>query len=239
MQRLTAESDRLTHAVDSWNMWYIGFGLAALVIAFLVFFAQWRIIRKGRELASVQSDLIAAKDRQSVADSKDQDERIAAAQNKAADSDKAAGQANERAGHAEERAANAEASLASAEQHAAEANAKAEGFRADIAEANASAAQAEAQVADAHRAAAEANRIAESERLARLQLEARLADRVITPNQQMRLAQAFAPLRGQTVDVVKSFVKNGTRPHRARMISLSPVPLLCRMMGWRVVGATL
>lgn len=90
-------------------------------------------------------------------------------------------QANERANKAQE-------SLALAEQHSAEANAKAEGFRRDIAQAN--------------ERAAEANRIAEQERLARLQIEARLADRVITPLQEQQMEAAFAPLKGKTVDVV-------------------------------------
>ena len=38
---------------------------------------------------------------------------------------------------------------------------------------------------------------------------------------------------------LSSFVKNGTRPQRASTISRSPDFLLCRMMGWCVVGATL
>ncbi len=88
---------------------------------------------------------------------------------------------------ANERAAKAQESLALAEQHSAEANAKAEGFRLDIAQANAR--------------AAEANRIAEQERLARLQLEARLADRILLPTQEQNLEKAFTGLKGKTVDV--------------------------------------
>ena len=91
------------------------------------------------------------------------------------------------AAEANERATNAQGSLALAEQHSAEANAKAEGFRLDIAKAN-------------ERAAA-ANETAEREGLARLQLEARLADRIITGDQKTRLKVAFATIRGQTVDV--------------------------------------
>jgi hypothetical protein len=96
--------------------------------------------------------------------------------------------ANRGAAEANERATKAQASLALAEQHSAEANAKAEGFRLDIAQANAR--------------AASANETAERERLARLQLEARLADRVITPDQKQRITEAFASMGGQTVDVV-------------------------------------
>jgi prephenate dehydrogenase len=88
---------------------------------------------------------------------------------------------------ANERAAKAQESLALAEQHSSEANAKAEGFRRDIAQAN--------------ERAAEANRIAEQERLARLQIEARLADRIISPVQEQKMEAAFAPLKGKTVDV--------------------------------------
>jgi hypothetical protein len=57
------------------------------------------------------------------------------------------------------------------------------------------------QIAQANERAAAANEIAERERLARLQLEARLADRVITPDQQRRIMEAFASMKGQTVDV--------------------------------------
>ena len=82
--------------------------------------------------------------------------------------------ANKAAAEANERAAKAQASLGLAEQHAAEANTKAEGFRRDIAIANVS--------------AASANETAERERLARLQLEAKLADRVLTADGQAHLA---------------------------------------------------
>jgi hypothetical protein len=123
----------------------------------------------------------------------------------------------------QERAAKAEASIALAAQYAAEANTKAEGFKLEIAQANEAAARAQAQVAsanvaskeavakvadaearisEANRAAAEAHVTAERERLARLQLEARLADRVITPDQKQQIAAVFAPIKGQTVDVV-------------------------------------
>ncbi|HWX53666.1 MAG TPA: hypothetical protein VN176_03645 [Verrucomicrobiae bacterium] len=88
---------------------------------------------------------------------------------------------------ANERASKAQESLALAEQHSAEANAKAEGFRRDIAQAN--------------ERAAEANRIAEQERLARLQIEARLADRIISPFQEQKIQEAFAPLKGKTVEI--------------------------------------
>jgi len=71
---------------------------------------------------------------------------------------------------ADNRRADADAHIAEAQRGAAEANTKAEGFRLDIARAN--------------ERAASANETAERERLARLQLEARLADRMLTPAQQ-------------------------------------------------------
>lgn len=69
----------------------------------------------------------------------------------------------------------------------------AEGFRVDIARANEGAVQAQVEVAKANRAAADANRIAESEKLARLQLEARLADRVLSEAQQKSIADFIRP----------------------------------------------
>jgi hypothetical protein len=105
----------------------------------------------------------------------------------ASDANKEAGEARKDAAHAIERASRAEENLASAneraalaEQHAADANRTTEGFRLDIARAN-------------ERAAA-ANETAERERLARLQLEARLADRVLTPAQQQSIAGTLGPL---------------------------------------------
>lgn len=95
--------------------------------------------------------------------------------------------ANRGAAEANERATKAQASLASAEQHAAEANQKAEGFRLDIANAN--------------ERAASANEIAERERLARLQLEARLADRVLAPAQQNVLVATLRPFSGTVIDI--------------------------------------
>ncbi|HEY2471512.1 MAG TPA: hypothetical protein VGI45_27230 [Terracidiphilus sp.] len=123
----------------------------------------------------------------------------------------------------QERAAKAEGNIALAEQHAKEADAKAEGFRLSIAKAEENAAKAQENLAESNKRAAEAdakaesfrldiaqankqaasaNETAEREHLARLQLEARLADRVVTPEQQKRLRDAFAPLSGKTIDVV-------------------------------------
>jgi hypothetical protein len=83
--------------------------------------------------------------------------------------------------------ADAVAKVAAADARSAEASAKAESFRLDIAKAN--------------EGAARANETAEREHLARLQLEARLADRVFTPEQQRRCTSALIPAKGITVDV--------------------------------------
>jgi len=66
--------------------------------------------------------------------------------------------------------------------------------------ADTAAANAEAERARAD--AARANLLAEQETVARLRLETRLADRVLTPEQQTRLIDQLSPFRGQTVDVV-------------------------------------
>ena len=66
---------------------------------------------------------------------------------------------------------------------------------ADTAAANATAERARADYA-------RASLLAEQETVARLRLEARLADRTLTPEQQTRLVDQMSPFRGQTVDVV-------------------------------------
>jgi len=76
---------------------------------------------------------------------------------------------------------------ARANERAAEANKLAESFRLDIAKAN--------------ERAASAKETAEKEPIARLKLEARLSDRVISEAQKTRLTAAFAALKARTVDV--------------------------------------
>lgn len=87
----------------------------------------------------------------------------------------------------QQRAADAEGKIKLAEQHSAEANAKAEGFRLDIAKAN--------------ERAASANETAEKERLARLQLEGKIADRILTPLQQQVLSTSLRPFGSFRVQV--------------------------------------
>jgi hypothetical protein len=118
----------------------------------------------------------------------------------------------------------ADREIASAKEHAANAVATAKGFEAQIAASNSRAKHAEAQVASAKAAsdaaiakaegfrfdiaranerAAFASETAERERLARLQLEARLADRTLTPEQQDSLVSALHAFAGTTIDVVE------------------------------------
>ena len=92
---------------------------------------------------------------------------------------------------------------------------QAEAFKAQIADADARAKAAEAQVASAMAASeaasakaegfrldiAKANESAERERLARLQLEARLADRHLTPDQRANLVRALQPFAGVRVNL--------------------------------------
>ncbi|HEX3894394.1 MAG TPA: hypothetical protein VHW46_17590 [Terracidiphilus sp.] len=120
--------------------------------------------------------------------SSDANERAGGAYERAAETEGEASQENERAARAEHQASEENARAAQALKAAEVARNNAEGFSLQIAQANGR--------------AASANEIAERERFARLQLEARLADRVITPDQQHRITEAFASMKGQTVDVV-------------------------------------
>jgi hypothetical protein len=104
-------------------------------------------------------------------------------------------QADARISEAQRGAAEANEGAALAQRDAADANIKSEGFRLDIAKANESAAKAVEE-------AAKSNETAEREKLARLQLEARLADRTLTVDQRTRLVKEAAPFRGTSIDVV-------------------------------------
>jgi hypothetical protein len=99
-----------------------------------------------------------------------------------------AAQAEKSAAEAKQLASGFETEIAKSNERAAEANSKAEGFRLDIAKAN--------------EHAASANETAEREKLARIQLEARLADRTLTPEQRTRLINDLSSSRGAVVDAV-------------------------------------
>jgi len=61
---------------------------------------------------------------------------------------------------------------------------------------------ADARIAEAEARAAEANQIAEQERLARLKIEQRLADRSLSDEQVTAIAAAVRPFAGQEVEIV-------------------------------------
>lgn len=112
-------------------------------------------------------------------------------------------------------------SAAYAAKDAAEAHKEADSFQSQIADANARASSAEAvvasanaasrdavlkvaaanvRIAEAERRAAEANKIAEGEKLARLQIEERLAPRSLTNDQIINISKTMAPLGAQNID---------------------------------------
>ena len=157
-------------------------GLTFIAAALALHFAHVVDREKSEQLRQFDKSLTEAKTKLG-----EQQERAAVAEKALRDIDTKAEGFRLAIAKANERAAKAQESLALAEQHSAEADAKAEGFRLDIAQANTR--------------AAEANRIAEQERLARLQLEARLADRILLPIQEQNLEKAFAGLNGKSVDV--------------------------------------
>lgn len=185
---LKSAADGLQRKVNRWNDWTILFIILAAIGAAGLVLTSVKLRRFNFDLSTVQGQLATAKDATALADSKQKDVEISKAQEGAAKATEDAAKATATAATANARAAGAQANLALAEQHAAEANAKAEGFQRDIAEAN--------------QRSAEANKMAEQEHLARLKLEASLADRTITPDQKSRLMQTFNGLKGQTVDVV-------------------------------------
>lgn len=101
IQALTTRAQDLGRSIDNWNTAYIVLVALTVVLAAGVFIAQFVTIRKSKLLASAQADLMAEKDRQSAADSKDKDLKIAAAI-------EAAGIANEKAGESNRKAATLE-----------------------------------------------------------------------------------------------------------------------------------
>lgn len=177
-------------SVESLEFWKNIFEIAGVVLLLLTFVAGAGVLWFSRKLNAVQAEQLRQFDK-GLTDAKlelgKQLERAAVAEKALKDIDTKAEGFRLAIAKANERAAKAQESLALAEQHSAEADAKAEGFRLDIAQANTR--------------AAEANRVAEQERLARLQLEARLADRILLPIQEQNLEKAFAGLKGKTVDV--------------------------------------
>jgi hypothetical protein len=97
IQSLTSRVQTATTAVDWWNNKYVWFVAIGVVVAAIVFFAQFKVIRKAKELADAQSLLGTEKDRQAALDSKNKDLEIAAAKESAAKASERAEEANKRA----------------------------------------------------------------------------------------------------------------------------------------------
>ena len=170
-------------------MTFLGFPLERAAVV-----AEWALIFGGIVLALLVALVSHLNGRAKTAEALATNKAIASAVSTAAVADARAAEANAKAKASEALVASANAAskeavvkVAEAQRASAEASAKAEGFRLDIAKAN--------------ERAATANETAERERLARLQLEARLADRVITDSQKSRLIAALGAIKGQTVDV--------------------------------------
>lgn len=104
LSSVTSEIGRLSSSVNWWNSAIVVMMVVAAIAATGLLITQYVAFSRAKQLSEVQTKLSEAKDRQSAADSKEKDQRIATALQAAADSNKAAGEANERAQKANERA---------------------------------------------------------------------------------------------------------------------------------------
>jgi voltage-gated potassium channel Kch len=188
--KLIERKQALDTVLDGFEKWLIFFGLLVVIgvggeslYGFRTFWNNRKLHEVQRSIDRVRQEDIAKVSERAV---------TAEATAKGFESQIADSVARAKAAEAVVASANAAskdavAKVAAAEARSAEASTKAEAFRLDIARAN--------------ERAASANEIAEREKLARMQLEARLADRIISPDQEQSLRAAFARLRGQTVDI--------------------------------------
>lgn len=85
IQALTARAQELSSSIDAWNGAYVIFVALTVVLALVVFLTQFISMRKSKLLAGVQAALIAAKDSQSLLDSRAKDVKIAEASERAAE----------------------------------------------------------------------------------------------------------------------------------------------------------
>src|SRR5690349_8196343 len=99
----------------------------------------------------------------------------------------------------------------------------------EIARLNKQAGDAFEQAANAEKDAAEANRIAEQERLARLKIEQRMADRAITARQREQLLSILNTRRGEHVEV-DSLLSEG----REALAYALQIAAIFRDAGWDV-----
>lgn len=105
IHRLMTEAEQLGRSIDRWNTGMLA-ALAFTVIAAVgVFWTTRLIIMRSRKLASVQDQVIAAKDAQLRSELAEKDLKIAEAKAEAGRANEAAGEANKIAAQANERAA--------------------------------------------------------------------------------------------------------------------------------------
>ena len=75
-QTLIARAQDLGRSIDNWNTAYMILVGFTVVLAAGVFIAQFVVIKKSKQLASVQDQLMAEKDAQSIRDSQDKELKI-------------------------------------------------------------------------------------------------------------------------------------------------------------------
>ena len=103
----------------------------------------------------------------------------------------------------------------------------------ELAAAVARAKEADAKIAEAQRGAAEANRKAEAERLARVKIEEKLADRSLSQEQGVHLTAILSTFKGQPINIIEYTLSN-----EAVMLSRQIQSMLVAA-GWdvKVIGA--
>ncbi len=187
IQSLTLRAQDLTRSVDWWNTAMVwGLAIAAIAAVFVLISTRV-VVAKAKELSQVQDQLGEAKGKQLAVDLKAKDTQIELAKKGAAEATATAKGFESKIAESDARAKSAEAQVASAMA------------RSD--EAVATVKTADARIAEAQRDAARANETAERERLARIQLEARLAPRSLTPEDQRRVTAGLTPFAGTIIDI--------------------------------------
>ena len=233
IQSLTAEKNRLQDKVDRWNIGYIIALCIAIVVGISTAFAQWKTISLSRRLASSQSLIEGAKDRESREELGKRDAKIAELNDSSAKTIERAGKLELQAeslradaersrsaiASAQADAAKASQRAAEAESHLGEASARVKEAEARIADAVSKVASADARIAEANGMAAEANRVAEAERLERIRLQAAVAPRSLSLEEQRQLADSIRSFNSHRV-VVSSYGLDGEGAGLATQILL-------------------
>jgi hypothetical protein len=126
IQALTSHISDLDRSLNSWSYAYVVFVLLTVFLAVGLFVTQFVAIRKGRELAAAQSELLRLKDDELKKDLGEKDEKIAGLNLQAESLKTEAEKAKEGIATAQMAAARANADAAKAGERAAEANKAAE-----------------------------------------------------------------------------------------------------------------